>query len=85
MAKTTHSTRNDAGDFDLPLTIEGRWPIEYISIGILADIRRELRAINQRAPRRDLELQEMRRALRQLNKRLRDHGLKIKARPDARR
>jgi hypothetical protein len=43
----THSTREDCGDFNLTVNDDGTWGVEKIQAAILADIRRELRALNR--------------------------------------
>jgi hypothetical protein len=73
-----HSTGNPVGDFNIYLNDDGTWPLGGINAALLADIRRELRAQNDRAPRRDLELAEIRRVLRRIDARLRDHGFKLR-------
>lgn len=42
-----HDTENPAGDFNVGINDDGTWPTAAAQIAILADIRRELRKLNQ--------------------------------------
>lgn len=48
MPTKTHSTRNEAGEFNLSINGDGTWPNDAIQVAILADIRRRLTAAAQR-------------------------------------
>lgn len=76
----SHNTQNVVGDFTVPLNDNGSWPNASVHTALLADIRRELRKLNDAAPRLDLKLNDVRAELRRVNKRLRGQGMMIRGR-----
>lgn len=42
-----HNTSVDSGEFNLTINDDGTWPVDRIQAALLADIRRELLALNR--------------------------------------